>query len=476
VISSKIDITAGYSWQHFWREGSSLQTNYYENYTISDVPYKTENYLVSFFGRLNYSLKDKYLLTFTLRDDGSSRFNKDNRWGLFPSIALAWKINSENFLSNSKVLSDLKLRLGYGITGQQDIGQDFPYLPKYTISDQWARYQFGSQYYYTMRPEGYDYNIKWEETTTYNIGLDFGFLMNRITGSFDLYSRETKDLLNTIPVPAGSNLTNKILTNVGNLTNKGFEFTINAKIISTSDLSWEVGYNFSYNVNKITKLTQTDNPNYAGVYVGNIAGGVGNTVQVHSVGYPVHTFLVYQQVYDDNGKPVEGLYVDKNSDGIINSNDLYKYKKPAPDVQMGISSALSFRNWDLSFSGRINIGDYVYNNVASTRGTYLDVYNSGLNYQSNVLTSSKEAKFGTAQYFSDYYIENASFFRMDNINLGYRFSNPITGISSLRIGAVVQNAFVITKYTGLDPEVDGGIDNNIYPRPRVFMLGVHVEF
>jgi len=475
-ISSRIDVTAGYSWQHFWREGTSFQTNYYENNVIADQPYRTENYLVSFFGRMNYSLKDRYLLTFTLRDDGSSRFAKENRWGLFPSVALAWKISSETFLANSKVVTDLKLRLGYGITGQQDVGNDFPYLPKYTLSDAYARYQFGSQFYNTLRPEGYDSKIKWEETITYNIGLDFGFLQNRITGTFDLYSRETKDLLNTIPVPAGSNLTNKILTNVGNLTNKGFEFTINAKIISTKDLSWEVGYNFGYNKNKITKLTQTDDPNYPGVYVGNISGGVGSTIQVHSVGYPVYTFLVNQQVYGNNGKPIEGLYVDRKPDGVINSSDLYKYKKPAPDVQMGISSALNYKNWDLSFAGRINIGNYVYNNVASTRGTYLDVYNSGLNYTSNVLVSSKEAKFSSAQYFSDYYIENASFFRMDNISLGYRFSNLGTGISSLRIGAVVQNAFVITKYTGLDPEVYGGIDNNLYPRPRVFMLGVSVDF
>ena len=308
-LSSRIDVTAGYSWQHFWRKGKTYETNVAETVVNTDQPYETENYLVSFFGRMNYSLLDKYLLTFTLREDGSSRFAENNRWGLFPSVALAWKINSESFLKNSNVISDLKLRLGYGITGQQDVtdNNDFPYLAKYTLSDVFAQYRFGSTLYNTYRPEGYDINIKWEETTTYNAGLDFGFLKNRITGTFDLYSRETNDLINTIPVPAGSNLTNKILTNVGNLTNKGIEFTLNGKIISTSDMSWELAYNIGYNENKITKLTQTDDPTYQGVSNGNISGGVGSTIQVHSVDYPVYSFLVYQQVYDENGKPIEGL-------------------------------------------------------------------------------------------------------------------------------------------------------------------------
>lgn len=476
-LSSKIDFTAGYSWQHFWREGSTYETNVAETVVNTDQPYETENYLISFFGRMNYTLLDKYLLTFTLRDDGSSRFAEENRWGLFPSVALAWKINSESFLKNSNLISDLKLRLGYGITGQQDVTtDDFPYLAKYTLSDAYARYRFGTTYYNTYRPEGYDANIKWEETTTYNAGLDFGFLQNRITGTIDVYSRETKDLINTIPVPAGSNLTNKITTNVGNLTNKGVEFSINGKVISTSDLSWELAYNIGYNENKITKLTQTDDPSYQGVATGNISGGVGSTIQIHSVDYPVSSFYVYQQVYNDHGDPVEGLYVDKNTDGLINSSDLYRYKKPAADVLMGISSNLNYKNWDFSFAGRFSFGNYIYNNVASTRGTYLDAYNPGLNYTSNVLTSSNDTKFKSAQYFSDYYIENGSFFRMDNISLGYRFNNLMQNKLNLHVGAVVQNAFVITKYTGLDPEIFGGIDNNIYPRPRIFMLGVSVEF
>jgi iron complex outermembrane receptor protein len=476
VIASKIDITAGYSWQYFWREGSTYETNVAETVVNSDIPYKTHNLLKSYFGRVNYTLKDRYLVTFTLRDDGSSKFAKANHWGLFPSVALAWKINEESFMASGNLFSELKLRLGYGVTGQQDIGNDFPYLARYTYSDDYARYQFGDTFYTTLRPEGYDENIKWEETTTYNAGLDFGFLKNRITGTIDVYSRETKDMLNTIPVPAGSNLTNKILTNVGNLTNKGFEITLNGKIISRPDLSWELGYNIGYNKNEITKLTQTNDPNYLGVRVGTISGGVGSNIQIHSVGYPEYTFYVYQQVYDENNKPIEGLYVDRSGDGVINEDDLYYYKQPAPDVQMGISSALNYKNWDFSFIGRVSLGNYVYNNISSNQGIYLDVYNPGLNYLSNTLVSAKKTGFTSAQYFSDYYIENASFFRMDNIRLGYRFNKIASGKIGLHVSAAVQNAFIITKYSGLDPEVFGGIDNNMYPRPRVFMLGIQADF
>ena len=291
-----------------------------------------------------------------------------------------------------------------------------------------------------------------------------------------MYQRKTKDLLNYIPVPAGSNLTNYITTNVGDLENKGFEVSLGAKIISTKDLVWQIDYNLSYNENKITRLTKTDDPTYLGVFVGGIAGGVGNTIQIHSVGYPANSFFVYKQVYDQNGKPIEGLYVDMNHDGVINTSDLYRYKKPAPDYAMGISSNLRYKNFDFSFSGRINIGNYVYNNVLSNRGTYLDVYNPGLNYLSNVLKASKDLQFANAQYFSDYFVENASFFRMDNISLGYQLPGFLQNKLNMHISAVVQNAFVITKYSGLDPEVDGGIDNNFYPRPRTFMLGLNVQF
>ena len=478
-IESKIDVMAGYSWQHFWWKESDYATNVAGTTVNDDTSSKTQNYLVSFYGRLNYTWKDRYLLTFTLRDDGSSRFASGNRWGLFPSLALAWKIKDEAFLKNNQVVSDLKLRLGYGITGQQDItDNDYPYLASYTksTSDETAQYQFGNKFYDTLRPEGYDANIKWESTRTYNAGLDFGFMKDRISGSLDYYYRKTNDLINTIPVPAGSNLTNEITTNVGNLKNSGIEFSVNLKPISRQDMMWEIAYNISYNKNEITKLTQTDDPTYIGVQTGGISGGVGSTIQVHSVGYPTNSFYVYKQVYDDNGKPIEGVYVDQNNDGKINSSDLYRYKKPAPDVLMGISSRFNYKNWDCSFSARISLGNYVYNNIASNRGTYYDVFNGGTDYLSNVVKQSEKTKFMTTQYFSDYYVENGSFFRMDNISLGYQFKNLMQEKINLHLSAMIQNVFIITKYNGLDPEVFGGIDNNLYPRPRMFVLGVNLGF
>jgi iron complex outermembrane receptor protein len=476
-IASRIDATAGYSNQYFRSEAKSSELNFAETYErVDSVDDRSHNLLMSWFGRLNYALFDRYLVTLTLRSDGSSRFGTDNQRGLFPSVALAWKIKSEPFLANVSFLSELKLRLGYGITGQQLVGQDFPYLPVYTFSDGLTRYQFGNQFYNTLRPEGYDGNIKWEETTTYNIGLDLGLFQNRIIAEIDLYSRETNDLLNEIPPAAGTNLINKLLTNVGNLTNKGIEVNLSGKVISTPDASWELGVNFGYNKNEITRLTQTDNPDFKGNRVGNISGGVGSTIQINSVGLPLNSYLVYQQVYDENDNPVEGLYVDRDGDGVVNEDDLYNYKQAMPDYQLGLTSTVNYKNFDFTFSGRANIGNYVYNNVMSTAGTYLDVYNPGLNYLSNALADADKTNFRTAQYFSDYYIENASFFRMDNISVGYRFNNLMKNKMNLRLAATVQNAFVITKYSGLDPEVFNGIDNNLYPRPRVFVLGVNLDF
>ena len=475
-IDSRIDATAGYSWQHFWRKGTTYASNVSETEIYEDTDYETESYLVSFFGRLNYVLKDRYLLTFTLRQDGSSRFSADTRWGLFPSAAFAWNINKESFLQDFDLFSNLKLRLGWGITGQQNISNnDYPYLARYTYSEDNAQYQFGNVFVTTLRPEGYDANIKWEETTTYNIGLDYGLLENRITGALDLYYRETDDLINFIPVPAGTNLTNQILTNVGDLVNQGVEFSINAKAISTTDMVWEIGFNASYNENEIVKLTATDDPTYLGVFTGGISGGVGNNIQIHSVGYPASSFYVYQQVYDENGNPVEGLYVDLNNDDQSTVDDRYRYKKAAPDVFMGFSSLFSYKNFDFSFAGRINLGNYVYNNVYSNNGTYSGMYNS-VGYLNNVTSSVLDSKFSNPKYFSDYYMENGSFLRMDNMTFGYNLPEIIQGVSNLRLYATVQNVFLITKYKGLDPEVSNGIDNNIYPRPRNFLFGVSVEF
>lgn len=472
-VNSKIDATAGYSWQHFYKDGSNFSRNGDETQVSDNSTFINENYLISFFGRLNYSFMDRYLLTFTLRDDGSSRFASANRWGLFPAAALAWKVKDESFLKNVSSVSDLKVRLGWGITGQQDIGNDFPYLPVYRESTATAQYQLGNTFYNTLRPNPYDANIKWEQTTTYNVGLDFGFLKNRITGTLDLYKRETKDLLNFIPIAAGSNFSNFLTTNVGNLENKGVELSLTGQVLSSKDLNWTVGFNAAYNENKITKLTKTDDPNYTGVDVGTIGGGVGNFIQNQRVGFPANSFYVFQQVYGSNGMPIEGLYVDRTgSGGTVTSNNLnkYHYKKPAPDYTLGINSRLAYKQFDFTFSGRANIGNYVYNNVASG-ALYSTVYNQS-GFFNNLPRQVFNSNFTNTQYFSDFYVENASFFRMDNMSLGYNFDTRV----KTRLSFTVQNVFTITKYKGLDPEVNGGIDNNFYPRPRVFVLGVNLTF
>jgi len=480
-INSRFNVMVGYSWQHFWRQDYSENGNYAHTWNLDTIDNPTESYLVSFFGRFNYSFKNRYLLTFTLRDDGTSRFSPDTRWGLFPSVAFAWRINDEPWMESAKsVVSQLKLRLGYGITGQQNIGQgDYPYLPRYTSSQNNAAYQLGNVFYLTLRPEGYNPDIKWEETTTYNLGVDYGFLEDRIYGSLDFYYRKTKDLLNFIPVPAGSNLTNYLLSNVGDLENKGVEFSVYARIITNKFLRWTVGFNASSNTNKITKLTATSNPDYLGVEVGGISGGVGNNVQMHSVGYPAYSFFVYEQVYDENGNPIEGLYVDRNGDGQITNADRYHYQDPAPNFFFGISSDLQYKNWDFSFSGRANFDNYVYNNVSSMNGVYDRLYRPEGPYLSNITTDVLDAGFVNPQYLSDYYVQNASFFRMDNITLSYLFKNmnksdktPI----NLGLSFTINNAFVITKYKGLDPEVSNGIDNNIYPRPTTYVFGVNLQF
>jgi iron complex outermembrane receptor protein len=481
-ISSKIDVLLGYSWQHFWRTNSEYVTNAAGNFVKRDNVNKTENYLVSYYGRLNYSLLDRYLLTFTLRQDGSSRFAEDNRWGTFPSAAFAWKINEESFLRGSDNLSELKLRLGYGVTGQQDVtGNDYPSIARVRYSDNFSRYQFGDSYYNTIRYEAYDANLKWEETTTINAGLDFGFFDDRITGSFDYYNRETKDLINEIPVPIGTNFSNRIVTNIGTLENSGFELTLNGYVIDNEKVSWNAGFNITRNENKITKLYAVNDPDNLGVLVGGIGGGVGNTIQVHSVGFPAYSFFVLEQVYDENGDPIEGLYVDQNEDGIINDNDRIRYKNPAPDIFMGFSSRVNWSNWDFSFNARANVGNFVYNNVSSQYGNYANLYNSA-GYINNVTTDVTDANFENPQYISKYYLHDASFFRLDNISLGYQFNEAFNSNSSLYLNFTVQNALVITKYQGLDPEVQGsgadssGIDNNIYPRPRTFLFSVNLNF
>ncbi|HYW35064.1 MAG TPA: SusC/RagA family TonB-linked outer membrane protein [Balneolaceae bacterium] len=480
-IKSHIKATAGYSWEHHYSQGSTYETNYNRADTLvvnQNTSYKTEHYIISFFGRFNYSFENKYLLTGTLRDDGTSRFSKSNRWGLFPSAAFAWKINQEPFLKKSNIVSQMKLRLSYGITGQQRINQgDYPYLGTYTYSQPNADYQFGNNFVTTLRPEGYNSNIKWESTTTYDVGLDYGFFNDRLNGSFDAYYRKTNNLLNVIPVPAGTNFTNRILTNVGTLDVRGFEFDVTGRPISTDNGYLQISFNASHNINKITKLTNVNNPEYIGVETGGISGGTGNTIQINSVGHPRKSFYVYKQVYNQNGRPLAGVYVDQNGDGIINANDKYRYKSPSPRYTFGLSPKAKYKNWDFSFTARADLGNYVYNNVLSNHDSYNSLLNSS-GVLTNAVASITQTNFSTPQYHSDYFVENASFLRLDNATLGYTFKQlGFEGQNaSLRLSATVQNAFVITNYDGINPEVFGGIDNNIYPRPRTFILGISLNF
>lgn len=482
----KIEATGGYSYQNFERASQSIASNFdgrrFTTYTTNEkgdtvafVQPKSLNTLVSLFGRLNYSFDDRFLITATLRNDQSSRFSKSTRSGWFPSVAAAWRLSNESFIKDIKQISNLKLRAGYGITGQQDIGPSYPYLPTYTESTLTAQYQFGNAFFPTLRPNGYDANIRWESTSTLNAGFDLGLFGDRISFTADYYYRETTDLLNTIPVAAGTNLTNFITTNVGSLVNKGIELTLNAKAIDRDGLVWNIGANFTKNIPEITRLLQVKDPNYVGVLVGGISGGVGNTIQIHSVGFPPFAFYPQQQVYNAAGKPLEGLYVDRNGDGQANEKDWYRYKSPNPEFLVGINSNLTYKQFDFSFSGRLSINNYVYNNVASNRTFYNTVYNTN-GFFGNVITDISNTQFANAQYRSDYYIENASFFKMDFMSAGYSFENVMGSKVRGRVGLTVRNAFFITKYKGLDPEVGGGIDNNIYPRARVFMLNLSLTF
>ncbi len=476
-IDSRVDVMGGYSWAYFNLSGADSTMNAKGEASTPPNVYETDYQLLSFFGRANYTLKDKYIFTATLRADATSRFSKEqgNRWGKFPAFAFAWKLKQENFLQSVNTISDLKLRVGYGVTGQQDVGGDYPYISYYTRSNNAARYQFGDTFYNTLRPDGYDVNIRWETATTVNAGLDFGLFQNKITGSLDFYQTKTNDLIANVPIPAGTNFVSNLNTNIGSMENTGIELNVNAELVSTDDFQWQFGYNISYNKNEITQLNLNNDPNYY-VPVGGIGGTTSGTIQLQKVGYSRQSFFVYQQIYDDNGNPIEDTYVDRDKNGVINTNDLYVYKQPDAKVLMGINSRANYKNWDLSFSGRVNLGNYVYNNVASN-STYRSLYSS-MEYLSNVSTLANDTKFTNAlnTRFSDYYIENASFFRMDFINLGYTFKGIVQEKLKVRVGAGVQNAFVITKYSGLDPEISGGLDNNFFPRTRAFLLSLNVEF
>ncbi|MCR4603047.1 MAG: TonB-dependent receptor [Prevotella sp.] len=469
-LKSRFDILAGYSWQRFFnRTTDYLVSNDGKNTEFATTPlFKTESYLVSFYGRLNWAFMDRYLLTATLRNDGTSRF-QNNKWGLFPSVALAWRISEEGFLKNVDWLSNLKLRLGYGITGQQNIGQgDYPSIPTYHTNQAGSYYWFGNNVIVPITPKGYAAQIKWEETTTYNVGLDFGFMRNRINGSIDVYKRKTNDLLNYVPVSAMTNLTNYLLQNVGDMENKGIEVALNVVPIESKDLRWEVGFNVSYNKNEITRLTASDDPTYPGVETGGISGGVGNNVQIQKVGNPINSFYVFQQVYDEAGKPLEGVYVDRNHDGQITDDDRYVYYKPDADVNIGLNTELSYKKWTLSASLRSSLGNYVYNNVQSDAEMKADMWTN--NFIANRISSAPTTNFSQAQYKSDYYVQNASYLKLDKVTLAYNICDWC------RVNLTAQNIFTITNYEGVDPEVAGGIDNNMYPRSRNFILGASFNF
>jgi iron complex outermembrane receptor protein len=480
---SKVDVLGGHSYQDFYTDiynyPSYNEAGAVDSATIpAFATDKPEYRLESYFGRVNYSYNEKYLITASIRRDASSKFSPDNRVGYFPAVALAWRLNQE-FFKNSKVVTDLKLRFGWGETGQQDIGNYYPYMAKYARSTSTAQYNFGTTYYTFLRPAAYDANIKWETTATLNMGLDFAFYSGRISGSIDVYQKKTKDLLSTVPIAPGANFDISLLTNVGNMENKGVEFAVNTIPVQNDEFSWELGFNVTYNETKITNLLKNDDPNFTGIDVSNISGGTGNYIGKFMVGYAPYSFFVFKQVYDQTtGKPIEGLYEDMNRDGKIDDLDRYFYKKPAPDFMFGVNTSLTYQKWSMGITGHALVGNYMYNNYNSNNAT-MRAMKDPLYYIRNVGTDYNNTNFQNMQYLSDYYVENASFFRLDNLNFGYDAGKVFKNrTSQLRITASIQNLFVLSNYSGLDPENSNstGVDNVIYPRPRIYSLGFNLDF
>lgn len=471
---SSIDATVGYDYQ-YWKSSSPLYSEYNTLNEVQSTTAATDqrHVLLSYYARLNYTFDSRYMLTATVRRDVTSRFNPDNRWGTFPSVALAWRVSEEGFLKDNPVLSNLKLRASYGVTGQQDGIGNYNYLPVYTAGQSGAEVQFGNGFSTTYRPEAYVSNLKWETTTSWNAGFDFGFLEDRITGSFDFYTRQTKDLLASVASAAGTNFDKNILTNVGNVDSQGIEVSLNASPIQSKDWNWDLSFNMTWQKMKVKNLSLVK-----GGATTNISSGAsidGQNVQVLSEGYAPYMFYVYKQLYDaQTGKPIEGAYADLNSDGEINSSDLYRYHSPAPDFIFGFSTSLNYKKWTLSTSLRANVGNYVYNGMAMNTGAWGTMsYNS---YQLNNLHSSfLKTGFQSRQHLSDYYVENASFLKMDNLSLSYNFGRLCRWFS-LNASVMVQNVFCITKYSGVDPEVPSGMDASFYPRPRTYSLSLGLEF
>ena len=487
-----LDVVAGYSWvrNYYESHGESFINGKDEVFLKDGVDYNTaypwnrgENYMVSFYGRINYSIASKYLFTASVRYDGSSRFAKDNRWGLFPSGAFAWNIKQEDWLKDTKAVSQLKLRLSAGQTGQQDGIANYSYMPIYYLStNSYDRYNMGSaglQYYYT--PGSYDPDITWETTTTYNVGVDFGFCDDRITGNVDAYVRNTSDLLNEVITPMGANFGNKILTNIGSMQNKGIEFSLNVVPVQTKDWHLSIGFNGTFQDTKITKLNTSDDPRYMEQVVG-ISKGTGSMLSFHKVGYAPYTYYPYQQLYDSNGKPIQNAFVDRDGDGKITELDRYESgKSPIPGFYYGLNLKLSYKDWDFGINGHGNADYWIFNDFASSNSTSSFDVNAAL--LSNFATVVKRTGFtkpnAGEQYYSDLFLENASFFRLDDVNLGYTFRDVSDYNGTIRVAFSAQNLFVITKYTGIDPEVQGGnngVDNVIWPRPRTYSIRVNFTF
>ena len=476
----RLDLLAGYSYQKFSNRSYVFNSFFSDGVLypvntaatlVSGLPYYLDvNVLLSTYARLNYNIASKYLVTGTIRADNTSRFAKGKRTGYFPSGALAWRIKGEDFLKDSKAVSELKLRFGYGQTGQQDIGGFYPYFAGFSQSTNTAQYQFGNQFLLTQRSDQYNPNITWETTTTYNAGLDYGFADGRVYGSVDFYKRDTKNLLNNVNIPDLSGLSNAGTFNVGSLTNRGVELIGNLDLVRGDKLNITVNANGTYNENKLTQLSiyggSTDVP------AGGIAGGVGNNVQIQRVGQPTNSFYLNQQVYDANGKPLEGVYVDRNGDGVINSSDRYTFKSPRPQWILGGGANATYKGFSAAFTLRANLGNYVYNNTRSS--SFYDPNSTG--FVGNKTQEFLATQYTTAQYFSDYFLENGSFLRLQNATIGYNFGELIGKGTTFAISAAGQNLFLITKYKGLDPEVIGGIDNTIYPRPRTFTVGLNLGF
>ena len=473
-IKSNVDLTAGYDYQ-YWKSTTPLYyTKSAAGTNLSTV--KASDYrhvMLSYYGRINYSFDGKYLLTATVRRDASSRFSKDTRWGTFPSVALGWTLTEEPWLKNQKVLSNLKLRASYGVTGQQEGIGNYNYLPVYTYSVTGAEAFINGQYINTYRPEAYVSDLKWETTTSWNFGLDFGFLNGRIGGAIDFYTRKTKDLLASVPTAAGTNFSKTILTNVGNVDSKGIEVSLNATPIQTKDWEWNLSYNFTWQNMKVKNLSLTKGGSQTNVKVGPSIDAY--QFQVLSEGYEPYMFYVYHQLYDSKtGKPIEGAYADLNNDGEINDADLYRYHSPAPKYIMGLSTSLRYKQLTLGMSFRANIDNYVYNGMGMSTGAFETVSynNSQLN---NLNTSFLKTGFKTRQYLSDYYVENASFLKLDNLSLSYNVGK-INKWASLTVSAMVQNVFTVTGYSGTDPEVPNGMDNSFYPRPRTYSVSLGLQF